>query len=344
MKKSIALLCFVFLCKNVEAQKFNQTPTIEAAKSFISNLSREQKTKGMLPFNDPDRLEWSNLPLESVTRKGLKFNELADSQRVLVHALLRTALSQQGYQKALFIIQYDEATHERLTTAKSPIAQRYGNQNYWITIFGEPSATATWGWQFEGHHLSLNFTHTPNGVTCTPLFTGVNPGLTTTGPYAGQYIMADENELGKQLFTSFSAQLKQKALIGALPQDIDVLARTGKEAFFQKNKANTVDAGNPDAFGKGVSFTDMNSAQKEMVMKIIRSWVENFNAALAQEKMKRIEALKDKIHFVWMGTNDVEQLHYYRLIAPPFIIEFTNRDQGIHHYHTLWRDLDEDFK
>jgi hypothetical protein len=57
MKKNIILLCFMFLFKNIEAQKFNQTPTINAAKNLISSLSAEQKTKGVLAFNDPDRLE-----------------------------------------------------------------------------------------------------------------------------------------------------------------------------------------------------------------------------------------------------------------------------------------------
>ena len=34
MKKNIILLFFLFLCKNIEAQKFNQTPTIDAAKNL----------------------------------------------------------------------------------------------------------------------------------------------------------------------------------------------------------------------------------------------------------------------------------------------------------------------
>ena len=337
MKKTLTLLSFLLFIKNIEAQKFDQTPTIEAAKSLISSFSTEQKAKGILPFDDPDRLEWSNLPLESVTRKGLKFNELSDEQRQKVHGLLRTVLSSQGYQKVLFIIQYDEATNTRLTIANSPIAQRYGNQNYWITFFGEPSATGVWAWQFEGHHISLNFTHAPTGVTCTPMFTGINPAFTTSGAYAGQYVMSEENEFGKQLFTSFAKEMQRKALIDTLPRDIDVLTRTGKESFLTKNTEPV------SPKGMGVAFSEMNVPQKELVFKIIKSWVENLNPALAQAKMKRIEAFKDKIRFAWMGTNDVEQLHYYRLMAPPFIIEFAHRDQGIYHFHTLWRDLDEDF-
>ena len=29
---------------------------------------------------------------------------------------------------------------------------------YFISIFGKPSATGTWGWRVEGHHLAINFT------------------------------------------------------------------------------------------------------------------------------------------------------------------------------------------
>ena len=28
---------------------------------------------------------------------------------------------------------------------------------YFLTIFGKPDVQGTWGWSFEGHHLSLNF-------------------------------------------------------------------------------------------------------------------------------------------------------------------------------------------
>ena len=29
---------------------------------------------------------------------------------------------------------------------------------YFVSVFGEPSNTGKWGWRFEGHHLSVNYT------------------------------------------------------------------------------------------------------------------------------------------------------------------------------------------
>ena len=71
--------------------------------------------------------------------------------------------------------------------------------------------------------------------------------------------------------------------------------------------------------------------------------MENLTPALAQEKMKRILAAKEKIVFTWQGSNNTNELHYYSIKTDSFIIEFSNRDGGIYHYHTLWRDLSEDF-
>ena len=35
---------------------------------------------------------------------------------------------------------------------------RLGPDRYAITIFGQPSSNARWGWRVEGHHLTLNWT------------------------------------------------------------------------------------------------------------------------------------------------------------------------------------------
>lgn len=330
MKLLTSCLFFIFTSSILFSQaKFDQSASVKAATAILNTLSPSQKAVANLSFTDTSRVKWSNLPLEQAVRQGIQMKDLVDTQRIAIHSLLRTVLSQQGYQKLMFIIQYDEATHERLEKSKSPIAQRYGNQNYWFTIFGTPDVNKIWAWKFEGHHISLNFTYSPKGVTCTPMFVGVNPALTATGAYAGYHIMFEENDFGNQLFNSLDVKLKQKATIGALPNDIDVMTQTGKEPHLKDTK--------------GVSYPEMNAKQQALVENIIKSWVENLTPTLAQEKMKRILANKNKLLFTWQGTRNTNELHYYAIKTDNFIIEFTNRDGGIYHYHTLWRDLSEDF-
>lgn len=309
--------------------KFDASASVEAAAAILNTLSPSQKNVANLSFTDTSRVKWSNLPFEQAVRFGIQMKDLVDTQRIAIHRLLRTVLSAQGYQKMMFIIEYDEATHERLKNTQSPIAQRYGNQNYWFTIFGTPGKDKIWAWKFEGHHISLNFTYSPKGVTCTPMFVGINPALTTTGAYAGYHIMYEENEYGNQFFNSLSNNLKQKAITSALPKDADVMTQTGKEPHLKDKK--------------GVSYQEMNAQQQILVENIIKAWVENLTPALAQEKLKKILLHKNKLLFTWQGSNNPSELHYYSIKADDFIIEFTNRDGGIYHYHTLWRDLTENF-
>jgi Protein of unknown function (DUF3500) len=308
---------------------FDQNASIQAANAVLKTLNPTQKAVANLSFQDTSRLKWSNLPTEQVYRQGIQFKDLADSQRMAIHSLLRLVLSQQGYQKFMFIMQYDEGIHERLTKSNSPIAHRYGNQNYWFTVFGTPDKDKIWAWKFEGHHISLNFTYSPKGVTCTPMFVGINPALTTSGPYAGFNIMFEENDFGNQLFNSLTDDLKRKAITNPLPQTVDVMTQKGTEAHLKDKK--------------GVSFKEMTVKQQILVENIIKAWVENLTPSLAQEKLKKILANKNNILFTWQGSNNVNELHYYSIKTDNFIIEYTNRDQGIYHYHTLWRDLTEDF-
>jgi Protein of unknown function (DUF3500) len=330
MKNQLLIVTLLFLFSTLSGQtQFDQKPTVEAAQKFLASLSADLKPLAQLAFTDKDRKMWSNLPFESVERRGVRMDSLDEKQRLIVHELLRTVLSQQGYQKMLFTMQYDQAIRERLTKAKSPIAQRYSHEQYWLTIFGDPSTTQTWGWQFEGHHVSLNMTHSPKGVSCTPMFTGINPALTTEGVRAGEYVMYEENEIGKKLYSNLSTQLKKQALLDSLPKNVDVMAQTGEEGFLRDKR--------------GVAYTDMTKDQQKMVEIIIKSWVENMTADIAAEKWARIQKSLPQTKFIWLGDGNLEHLHYYRLVSPAFSIEMTNRDGGIYHLHTLWRDLGEDF-
>ena len=317
---------------------------ITNVNDFLTSLTPEQTKIAELKFSDSSRLKWSNLPMEETTRQGIQFKDLTDIQKIKVHEILRNVLSAQGYQKTLFIMQYDEELHLRMVAANNPLARKYGQNNYWVTVFSDygtnKNPKSDWGLKFEGHHVSINLIFSSEGevTSCTPLFTGVNPAFSATGLNAGKYILADENEFGKELFSSLSPILQKKAIISAeLPRDADTRMELNKnikaESWILENNVNNI----PSAISF-VNYTEMDNAQQVLVKKIIRSWVDNFNEKIAAEKIQKIYKNLNKIKFSWMGASDVEQLHYYRLQSPDFIIEFTNRDQGLYHFHSLWRE------
>ena len=71
--------------------------------------------------------------------------------------------------------------------------------NYFVTIFGEPSADKSWGWRFEGHHLSINFTIVDGKhVFFAPSFMGTNPAEVRQGPRKGERVLAEEELLQRR--------------------------------------------------------------------------------------------------------------------------------------------------
>ncbi len=327
-------LFFVFVLITVHGassitQSFDQKPVVEAAIQFISSLTNVQKPIALRDMADTNRTRWSNLPLEQVHRNGLRLDDMNDEQRQYLHQLLRIVMSDQGYLKILFIMQYDQDTNDRLTAMKSPIAHRYGQEKYWTWIFGNPALNEKWGFKFEGHHISLNLTFSPKGISCTPHFTGINPGLTTRGITSGKYVMYRENEVGKKLFKSLTETQRKKALIDTLPKTIDVRTQHGKEVHLTDPS--------------GLKYIEMNKSQQLMVADIISAWVDNFHPTIANNKKLNLLKTIALSKFIWLGSSSIDDLHYYSITAPGWIIEFTNRDQGIQHYHTIWRSMPEDF-
>ena len=66
-----------------------------------------------------------------------------DRQRDHAFALLRESLSKKGFEEALDVMHLNETVME--VTGK---LDEYGEDLYWLSIMGTPSATEPWGWQW----------------------------------------------------------------------------------------------------------------------------------------------------------------------------------------------------
>ncbi len=64
---------------------------IGAAQAFLASLTPDEAAKARMKFDDPARLDWSNIPKKE--RKGLPILEMNPAQRKLCHQLVRSALS-----------------------------------------------------------------------------------------------------------------------------------------------------------------------------------------------------------------------------------------------------------
>ncbi|MFN5655009.1 MAG: DUF3500 domain-containing protein, partial [Verrucomicrobiota bacterium] len=141
-----------------------------AASAFLGSLNAEQKAKATFGFDDAERTNWIFVP---AARKGLPLKEMNPGQRHFAQAILSVALSGRGHMKAEQIM----ALEQLLLEIEKGSGPKRDAENYFVSIFGQPDLKGTWGFRWEGHHLSLNFTLVDGElVSSTPSFFASNPG------------------------------------------------------------------------------------------------------------------------------------------------------------------------
>jgi hypothetical protein len=292
-----------------------------AARALLDSLTPEQKQVAQFPFTSEERFIWFYTP---VPRKGLTLKAMTEPQRKLAMNLLRSGLSDKGYSKAEMIRSLEDVLVEM---GGNP-AQR-DRELYYFSIFGEPGPAATWGWRYEGHHLSQNWT-VINGtaVATTPQFFGANPAEVRQGAKTGLRALAAEEDLGFDLLRSLDAKQRQSAIIDAKSPN-DILTTNTREAAIQEDR--------------GLSHAQMNAAQQAALLKLIEEHAGAQTTPIAQDRVARAKASLDSVKFAWMGGTEKGDGHYYRVQGPSFVIEFDNTQGNANHIHQVWRDFKGDW-
>ncbi|MGV3774237.1 MAG: DUF3500 domain-containing protein [Verrucomicrobiales bacterium] len=295
----------------------------EAANAFLNTLNEEQKKKAVFELKDDERLNWHFVPKK---RNGLAFKEMSPEQRTMGHALLSSSMSHRGYFKANTIISLEQILRDmekRSGPTRDP-------EQYFFSIFGKPEPKGTWGWRFEGHHLSLNFAIADGKlIAATPSFMGTNPGEVREGPRKGLRVLAHEEELARKLVKSFNADQKKVAIYSSdAPADII----TGAD-----RKARPLDP-------KGISLSKLTGEQKELFWAITREYIGRARGEFAEKELAEIKkGGEDQLFFAWAGSLEPKAGHYYRIQGPTFLLEYDNTQNNANHVHAVWRDLTKDF-
>ena len=294
----------------------------EAAQNFLLALNPEQSAKAVFQMTNDERMNWDFVPH---ARAGLPFKEMIPAQRLLAHALLSSGLSQRGYAKAVTIMSLDQVLYD--LENKSP---KRDPELYYVTIFGKPSGKEPWGWRVEGHHLSVNFTVVgEKGVTSSPSFFGSNPAEVREGPRQGLRVLAEEDDMGRQLIRMLDEGQKRVAIFSNIAPSEIITART-----------HTVSPLAPE----GLAAAKMTADQRTLLEQLVSGYAHRIRRELAERDLQRIETAGwDKVHFAWAGGVEPRQGNYYRVQGPNFLLEFDNTQNNANHIHTVWRDLENDF-
>jgi len=285
-----------------------------AARDLLASLDEKSKSKAVFDFRDEERFNWHFIPRK---RKGISLKELKNGPRDGVLGLLRAGLSKTGARKAGDVMVLEEILGkiEGRPSSRDPTA-------YYISFFAEPTRDGLWGWRFEGHHISLNFTLKGDRViSFTPAFLGANPALVRDGPRKGFRMLGGVEDLARDLVTSLSPEELEaclKAPGGEVPREVP---GAGTSRY-------------PGPYPRGVLAESLSSQKQEKLRKLILEYVENFpedlTGAIGKGSLRGV-------HFAWRGQLEPFQPHCYLIHGPRFVINYSNVQNGAAHVHSCFR-------
>ncbi|MCH2132236.1 MAG: DUF3500 domain-containing protein [Phycisphaerales bacterium] len=298
--------------------------TDTAARALVESLSPTQRTELVFPFESRERIHWMYLPGD---RSGLPLRDMTPAQKEGVHDVLSTVLSEQGMLDLQGIYAMEVALRDASRRNGREDPSRDPDQ-YEFAVFGTPGS-GPWSWHYEGHHLSLNFTHVDGDTAVTPLFIGVAPFEIPSGPHQGMKVLGEESEAGFALLRALDDEQRARAIIANRPPG-DVHTRPGQPHRL--------------ASPKGLPLSEASPAQQELAMAIFREYVDILHGPMASAEMERVQAAgPGNIHFAWMGSTEVDKPHYFRLHGPTFILEYDCVGGDPNHVHVVWHDPDRNF-
>jgi len=276
----------------------------EATEAFLGSLHADQRAKTLFPVDTDQWRKWSNIH-PTLMRHGTPLFEMNDVQRDCAFALLRESLSNEGFEEALNIMHLNETVLE-MTGRLS----EYGEDVYWLSIMGTPSATEPWGWQWDGHHLNINYFVLGDQVVVTPTFLGAEPVHAASGKYAGLRIFKDDEDRGLALIRALSQTQRAKTIIAP---------ETAGENFTTAFRDNLV------LDNAGIRYEELSNPQHDLLLGLVEHHVGRLRSGHAGVKLEEVKRHLKDTYFCWMGGMEDDSVFYYRVQSPVIIVEFDHQ-------------------
>jgi len=290
----------------------------EAAEEFLASLNLEQRATILFPVDTVEWRKWSNIH-RTLIRHGMPLFEMTDAQCDRAFALLKETLSTQGFETARDVMRLNQTVMEM--TGRQ---DEYGEDLYWLSIMGTPSATEPWGWQIDGHHLNINTFVLGDQIVMAPTFLGSEPVFAKSGKYAGTRVFKAEEEWGLAVIRALSSDQRNKAVLSLdLP----------REPF------TTAFRDNFELRYEGIRYDALSSPQRDLLLRLVEVHVGRIRPGHAEIKIGEVKGHLRETYFAWMGGVEEDSVFYYRLHSPVIIIEFDHqRGQAFPQYEKPYKD------
>lgn len=290
----------------IQATGISTEGIVKAGHDFIKTLNTQELKETLYTVDADQWRRWSNVDSGMYDRQGLSLLEMSQAQKDATWQLLQTSLSAKGLQLTKDIMKTDQTLKE-LTQE----LDRFDEELYFLTIMGEPSETEPWGWQFEGHHLVINYFVLGDQIVMSPVFMGAEPVITTSGKYEGNTLFQDEQNLGLAFMQSLSQEQQLKATVSK--------EKTGNNNIAAANNDNiTVNY-------QGIAASDLNKTQQVALLQLIEQYVNNMKEGHQVIKMEEVRKHIDETWFSWVGETTDDSIFYYRIHSPVIYIEFDHQ-------------------
>ena len=332
VRKTFAVAAAALILSTARLHAFQQgrpdaSGMAAAATRFLDSLDHSQRLQATFGFDDPERINWHFIPRE---RKGMGLWDLNGAAKDAANALVKTGLTTAGYEKVLQVRSLEEVLYLFEGGDEAARREKRHPHRYYVSIFGTPGPKGNWGWRFEGHHLSLNYTIKDGKiVSTTPEFFGANPGLIDAGPGRALRVLGKREDIARQILKACpEGKLSTLWISKEPPKDI----RGGGVAQPVVDKP------------QGLTYSDMTPEQQKLLKELLAEYLTAMPAGVVRERMGMIQKSGlDSIHFGWWGGSELNEPHHYVVQGTTFIIEYNNTQNSANHVHAIWRNLAGDF-
>ena len=311
---------------NLENPQTSDLSPAIAAQNMIAALDPNATTELVQVLDSKNRTRWSNLPAGIFNgRSGAKLGDLDEAGNAAVWDFLRAALSQKGLQEITKIVLADKILGETDGASR----WGWGSDNFWISIYGTPSETGAWAWQFGGHHLALNVSVNGSEMILSPFFFGTEPANFEENGI-------QHNAMGNVPATALTfmqlldASQRDAAIVSERPEE--VYAGAGKDDVIPQQQGLLIDA--------------LDGPQAKALEQLILEFVGVMPEPAAIKRMAAIRTEFPQSYFSWHGATDGSSSIYFQFQSPSALIEFSTQgaigaDAG--HYHAIYRNLSDDY-
>jgi hypothetical protein len=334
MLGSVLIVGFALYVAQDEKPAASTASATTAASAFLDALDTTQRERALYEFGSGRKPAWSNLPVTMVPRNGVRLGDLSKAQRRLAMNVVAAVLSTSGYQKIVDIMDADqqlaEAKGQAGKGAKGQAGKgakaMFGADQYYLAIFGKPSATQPWMVQFGGHHLGLNVTVIGKHFVLTPTHTGTQPAIFARD---GKDVrpLGLENDTGFRLVNALDEKQRTQAIIGDRPQG-ELMLGPGRDG--QKIEP------------QGIKGSALTAQQQAMLLDVIGAWVNIVEPDTAAARMEEIKNKIGETYFAWSGPTASGSAAYFRVQGPTVVIEYAPQ-RGTDHIHTVVRNPEDDY-